>query len=64
MTVISVEGMHCEHCVARIEKALGDAGLKFSVSLAEKSVTIDGDKNAVSLAVSEIEDLGFGAAIR
>ena len=42
MTVLKVEAMHCPHCVARIEKALSEAGLKFSVSLEKKTVTIDG----------------------
>lgn len=61
MTVLKVEGMHCEHCVARITKALSAAGLKFQVSLADKTVRIDGCENCVKTAVSELEDLGFEA---
>lgn len=51
--------MHCDACVRRITKALGDAGLKFTVSLEDKSVTVDGCENCLKTAVSELEDLGF-----
>lgn len=59
MAVLYVDAMHCEHCVARIQKALGEAGLKFTVSLADKSVTVDADEAGVRKAAEEIEDLGF-----
>ena len=59
MTVLSVPGMHCEKCVERITNVLTEAGLKFTVSLDTKTVTVDGDENAVKTAVSEIEDIGF-----
>ena len=59
MTVLSVPGMHCEKCVERITNVLNDAGLKFTVSLENKSVAVDGDENAVKTAISEIEDIGF-----
>ena len=39
---ISVPDMHCENCVKRINNALEEAGIKFSVDLAEKTVTVDG----------------------
>lgn len=61
MTVLKVEGMHCEHCVARIEKALTAEGLKFTVSLADKTVTIDGCDGCVKKAVETLDDLGFEA---
>ena len=51
--------MHCDACVRRITKALSDAGLKFTVSLEDKSVTVDGCENCLKTAVSELEDLGF-----
>ena len=59
MTKISVPDMMCENCVKRITNALTEADLKFSVSLEEKTVTIDGCENCVKTAVSELEDLGF-----
>lgn len=61
MKVLQVPGMHCEHCVARIQQALSAAGLQFEVSLADKTVTVEGDEAAVKLAVSELDDLGFEA---
>lgn len=56
---ISVPDMHCENCVKRIDKALTQAELKFSVSLADKTVTIDGCEHCLNTALAEIEDLGF-----
>ena len=51
--------MMCENCVNRITKALTDADLKFQVSLADKTVTIDGCDNCLKTALEELEDLGF-----
>jgi copper chaperone len=60
MTVLIIPDMHCEHCVARITNALSDAGMKFEVSLENKTVSIiEGD---VAAAISELDDLGFDAA--
>ena len=44
MTVIHAEGMMCNHCKARVEKAcLAVPGTtKAEVNLAEKSVTLEG----------------------
>ena len=61
MTKLNVPDMHCEMCVKRITNALTNAKLNFSVSLDEKTVTIDGDENAVKTAISELDDLGFEA---
>ena len=59
MPTISVPDMMCENCVKRITNALTEAELKFSVSLADKTVTIDGCQQCVRTALSELEDLGF-----
>ena len=59
MTTISVPDMMCENCVKRITNALTEADLKFTVRLADKTVTIDGCQNCVKTAVGELEDLGF-----
>ena len=59
MTTISVPDMMCENCVKRITTALSEADLKFTVSLADKTVTINGCQNCVKTAVGELEDLGF-----
>lgn len=59
MKVLQVPDMHCEHCVARITDALQKEGLKFSVNLADKTVTIDGCDHCVATAVEALDDLGF-----
>lgn len=59
MKTISVPDMMCAHCVERITDGLNAAGLKFTVSLEKKLVTLDGDETAAAAAVSELEDLGF-----
>ena len=51
--------MHCEACVRRITNALNAAELKFTVSLEDKTVTVDGCENCLKTAISELEDLGF-----
>ena len=60
-TVLDVPDMHCEMCVKRITDSLTKANLKFSVSLADKTVTVDGPAGDVSTAVTELDDLGFPA---
>lgn len=62
MITIKVPDMHCEHCVERITKALTEADLKFSVSLADKTVTIDGCEHCAAKAKDALEDLGFTPA--
>ncbi len=63
MTTISVPDMMCENCVKRITEALTKAELKFTVSLPEKTVSIDGCQHCVKTAVSELEDLGFTPSV-
>lgn len=58
-----VEGMHCEHCAARVQKALLalDAEAKVEVHLKKKSVVISSKQ---ALQDTEIRDavtaIGFG----
>ena len=61
MTTLRVPDMHCEKCVARITNALNGAGLKFSVSLEDKTVTVDGSAADVERARAEQDDIGFTA---
>ena len=58
MTTWKVPEMHCENCVKRITNALNALGVQFSVSLADRTVTADGDKKAI---VEALDDLGFSA---
>lgn len=59
MTTLKVPEMHCENCVRRITDALNGAGLKFTVSLEEKTVAVDGCDNCVAKAKDALDDLGF-----
>ena len=59
MTAIKVPDMMCENCVKRITRALTEAELNFQVSLADKTVTIDGCEHCLKTAMEELEDLGF-----
>ena len=61
MTVIRVPNMQCEKCAGRIESALTEAGLDFSVSLQEKTVTVNGCENCVAKAKKKLSELGFEA---
>ncbi|MBS6196402.1 MAG: heavy-metal-associated domain-containing protein [Clostridiales bacterium] len=58
-TVLKAEDMHCEKCVERITKGLTAAGVDFSVSLADKTVTVDGCEKCVATAKEVMDDLGF-----
>lgn len=63
MKVIKVEDMHCEKCVERITKILTEEGLNFSVSLADKTVTIDGCDHCLKTALEALDDLGFEGVV-
>ena len=43
------------------QNALNGAGLKFSVSLEDKTVTVDGSAADVERARAELDDIGFTA---
>lgn len=61
MITLKVPGMHCEKCVERITNALTKADLKFTVSLEDKTVVIDGCDGCAAKAIDELDDLGFEA---
>ena len=63
MTVIKVEDMHCGKCVARITNLLTEEGLDFTVSLADKTVTINGCEHCVKTALEALDDLGFEGVV-
>jgi len=57
--VIKIEGMHCSHCSARVEKALAEMGITVSVNLAEKYAEVEGESLDNAALRDAIEDLGF-----
>ena len=56
---INVPDMHCENCVKRIDNALSETGIKYSVDPENRTVCVDGCEHCLKTAVSELEDLGF-----
>ena len=64
---IKVEGMRCEHCEARVEKALGslDGIASVKANHAANSVEVDYDPAKVSAAdiADTIEDCGYKATL-
>ena len=56
---ISVPDMKCENCAKNITKALTEADLTFTVSLADKAVTIDGCEKCLAKATGALTELGF-----
>lgn len=57
--IIKVEGMHCTHCSARVEKALTALGYKVSVALDKGEVTVVKDSVDDKKVANAIEELGF-----
>ena len=59
MKTLKVPDMHCEMCVARITRALNAAGIRFEVSLADKTVAVE--EKDVAAAKAALDELGFTA---
>lgn len=58
---IFVSNMHCEKCVQRIENALNETGINYSVDLNTQTVLVDGCEKCLNTALMELDDLGFDA---
>lgn len=58
---LAVQGMSCGHCVKAVEGAVSGVGALAIVDLATKSVTVDYDETAVTLAAIKeaIEEQGY-----
>lgn len=59
MITLKVPGMHCEKCVARITDLFNEEGIKFEISLENKTVTVE--EKDVATAKDLLDDLGFDA---
>lgn len=63
--IINIDGMKCMHCVAAVEKAIGElAGVEiFEVSLDEGCAVVEFDEGRLSTEdiIAAIVDQGFGA---
>jgi copper chaperone len=66
MTVeLKIEGMSCNHCVARTEKALAavEGVSRVEVHLEPGSATVDGEHIAVDKLIEAVDRVGFTATI-
>ena len=61
MKTYKSEEMMCNGCVKRIDKAITGAEIKHTISLENKTVTIDGCESCEKKAVELLDDLGFTA---
>lgn len=59
MKTLKVPDMHCEKCVERISDALTEEKIDFSVSLSNKTVSVEDGK--LSEVIEVLDDLGFEA---
>ena len=58
MKKIFISGMHCEHCAARVEKALKALGESPKVDVKAGIVVVEGKASDAELK-NAVEDLGF-----
>ena len=62
---LSVAGMHCEKCVARVKTALeaADGVTGADVRLEDNAATVEGHGMDPAALVAAVENEGFGAAL-
>lgn len=62
--ILTVEGMKCAHCSARVEKALGElSGVSAKADLASKSVKVTMKKEYSDDQLKKtVEEIGFTVA--
>ena len=60
MKTIMIKGMHCEHCVGAVKKALTDLGFqRVEVNLDKNNAVIWDDKVDETAIKNAVEELGF-----
>lgn len=62
---LSVQGMHCQKCVAKVTEALEgvDGVTGAQVSLEENAATVEGHGFDTSALVSAVKEAGFEASL-
>ena len=58
-TVILIEDMACEHCAAKIDHALAETSIRYTVDLPRKAVIVNGTQDDVMKARAVIDEIGF-----
>ncbi len=65
IVTLSVQGMHCQKCVAKVTEALEgvDGVTGAQVSLEENAATVEGHGFDTSALVSAVKEAGFEASL-
>lgn len=61
MITLNIQEMRCNHCVERIGKLLSDMGIKHTISLEEKQVSVEVQEDKLPEVIEELDDIGFTA---
>lgn len=58
--ILKIDGMSCNHCVGRVDKALNELnGVKAQVSLDPQEAIVEGEKLDTALLKKTVEDAGY-----
>ena len=66
MTIeLKIEGMSCEHCVGRVEKALAgvDGVTGVAVRMDPPSATVEGGEVAIAALIEAVDRVGYTASV-
>ena len=63
MKTLSIKEMSCNHCVQRIGALLNELQVKHTISLENKTVTVDTENVELAKVIDELDDIGFTATI-
>ena len=58
--ILKIEGMSCNHCVGRVDKALNELdGVKASVTLDPQEAVVEGENLDSALLKKTVEEAGY-----
>ena len=58
--ILKIDGMSCNHCVGRVDKALNELdGVKASVTLEPQEAVVEGEDLDAGLLKKTVEDAGY-----
>lgn len=63
MKTLHIKEMSCNHCVQRIGALLDDLHVKHTISLEDKTVTVDTENVELEKVIDELDDIGFTATV-
>lgn len=63
MTTLKIEEMSCNHCVKSIGDLLTGLSIQHTISLEDKTVTMEAKEAEVANAIAQLDDIGYTAVI-